>query len=201
MALFPTNADDALRAAIGMMNKLRRYNEERLAEEKDEINIGIGIHSGTLTLGTIGEEERMEGTVISDSVNLASRMEGLCKTYGASVAISGPTLFQLDDPSEFSYRFLGIVLVKGKREPVSVFELLDAAGAEEREQKEATRYEFEKAINMYLSEEFEKARNLLAKILERFDDMAVRHVYDRCEYYLKNGVPLEWMDIRIATNR
>ena len=95
MALFPNTADDALQAAIAMQKQVSLYNWERQQQGDGAIAIGIGLHTGSLMLGTIGESERMESTVIADAVNLASRLESLTKTYGASILISGDTLMGL----------------------------------------------------------------------------------------------------------
>jgi len=94
MALFPHGehgADDALKAAIEIKYSLMDFNKEREALGQIPIQVGIGLHTGMLMLGILGEAERMEGTVISDSVNLASRLEALTKHYGASLTTS-PTL-------------------------------------------------------------------------------------------------------------
>lgn len=77
MAIFPARAENAVEASLAMMKALKQFNELRQKENKDPIDIGIGIHTGHLMLGIIGHENRMEGTVIGDSVNLASRIEGL----------------------------------------------------------------------------------------------------------------------------
>ncbi|MCZ0900792.1 adenylate/guanylate cyclase domain-containing response regulator, partial [Microcoleus sp. HI-ES] len=73
MALFPNRAEDAVQAAIEMQHQVKIYNRHRQNSGYQPISIGIGLHTGTLMLGTIGEAERMESTVISDAVNLASR--------------------------------------------------------------------------------------------------------------------------------
>lgn len=80
------------------------------------IEIGTAIHTGNLMLGTIGEQERMETTAISDAVNLAFRLEGLTKLYGASIVISQDSLFNLESPTSYQFRFLDRVRVKGKNE-------------------------------------------------------------------------------------
>lgn len=82
MALFSGGADNAVKAGIAMLNKLVEYNQHRTAFGYKPIQIGIGISTGLLMLGTVGEPNRMEGTVISDAVNLASRTEGVTKNYG-----------------------------------------------------------------------------------------------------------------------
>ncbi|MGB7440928.1 MAG: ATP-binding protein, partial [Coleofasciculaceae cyanobacterium] len=115
MALFPKTADDALQAAIEIQRQVSIYNSERQAISKPPIAIGIGLHTGSLMLGTIGDEQRMESTVIADAVNLASRFEGLTKVYGAAILISGETLSRLSTPEKYAHRFLGKVKVKGKK--------------------------------------------------------------------------------------
>jgi two-component system sensor histidine kinase ChiS len=125
MALFPKDPDDALEAAIAMQHQVSLYNAEREVEGYPSIAIGVGLHTGSLMLGTIGEEQRMESTVIADAVNLASRMEGLTKVYGAGILISEQTLSQLNAPENYSHRFLGRVTVKGKKVAVAVFEVYE----------------------------------------------------------------------------
>ena len=93
MALFDGMPDNALNAAIAMQKHIVVYNLHRDSQGYEPIRIGIGMHTGRLMLGAIGGIERMEGTVISDSVNLGSRIEGLTKIYGIKIAISEKTFF------------------------------------------------------------------------------------------------------------
>ena len=79
MALFNSSADDAIQAALAMLHVLEAYNQDRVNTRKPPIRVGIGINTGTLMLGTIGTDKRMESTVISDTVNVASRIEQLTK--------------------------------------------------------------------------------------------------------------------------
>lgn len=144
MALFPGSADDAVRAAIDMQTAIQRYNEERRSRNRPEIHIGVGIHTGTLIMGIIGENERMEGTVISDVVNVASRIESLTREYSAAIMISGDTLVKLDDALAYKYRLLGRVPVKGKSKPVSIVEILD--GRDDLEKMLETKLDFEKGL-------------------------------------------------------
>lgn len=88
MALFAQSPRDALQAAIDMQKEIAAYNCERVAHGQDPIRTGVGVHVGHLMLGTVGEADRMDATVISDVVNLASRLEGLTKIHGAHVIAS-----------------------------------------------------------------------------------------------------------------
>ena len=123
MALFPGAPDAALNAARDMNVELERLNVLRKERNLPEIHIGIGIHIGRLMLGTIGEAERMEGTVISDSVNLASRLEGLTKKAGQTILISEAVRDALTRPGDFTLQPLGEAKVKGKERTVKVFGL------------------------------------------------------------------------------
>ena len=120
MALF-INADDALKAAITMHDELLEFNEARKHQGFPVTKIGIGINTGELMLGIIGEQNRLQGTVISDAVNVASRVESLSKTYRKSLIISGSTYEQLTEPSLYDIQFLDNIKVKGRNERVKLF--------------------------------------------------------------------------------
>lgn len=153
MALFPGSAADALRASAEMRETMREYNRHRARSGYREISIGIGINRGRLMLGTIGEESRMEGTVISDVVNLASRLEGLTRTFGASVLVSGEVVSACPDRAGLPSRYLGRTPVKGKAQAVAVHELFEPAEFVKLE----TRIRFEEAVHAYEAQRFEEA--------------------------------------------
>jgi two-component system sensor histidine kinase ChiS len=196
MALFPQeSAEAALQAAIQMQHEVSAYNEYRLNNGYQPIAIGVGLHTGILRLGTIGEPERMETTVISDAVNLASRLEGLTKLYGAGILISGETLFKLA-PSNYSYRWLGQVRVKGRDESVSVFEVYDAEPATIVELKNKTKTAFETSLLLYSQKKFIQANRIFQEILQiNPQDRAAKMYIERCEYYQEHGVPEDWKGI------
>ena len=125
MALFDTNADQAVKAAIGMVEQLGEYNKGRQRAGYVDLKIGVGVNTGALRIGTVGELHRMEATVISDAVNLASRVEGMTKVYGASILISDDTYNSLNDPSKYHMRELDQVKVKGREKPVTLWEVFD----------------------------------------------------------------------------
>ena len=121
MALFPNCADDAVQAALLMLKTLADYNLTRGRPGRPCFNIGIGIHTGKLMLGTVGGQNRMDGTVISDAVNLASRIEGMTKKYGANLLISEGTYSRLNDKAKYAIRPLDRVKAKGKTEAVMIY--------------------------------------------------------------------------------
>ena len=193
MALFPGRAEDALNASIEMRIKLTEFNEIMAQFGKPAVNSGIGIHSGELMLGIVGGEGRMDGTVISDAVNLSSRIEGLTKVYGCSVIFTEDSLIRLGDPSHYQYRFLDVVKVKGKKEAVYIFELLDGNPDESREYKLKTKDQFGKAINLYKNKRFDEARKEFGNILRVYPEDRVAQIYaERIDHYKKEGVPKDW---------
>ncbi|MCK5359469.1 MAG: DUF3365 domain-containing protein, partial [Gammaproteobacteria bacterium] len=113
MALFD-HTDDAVNASLEMLDALDEYNQKNISSLPHELKIGIGIHRGKLRLGTIGEHGRMDGTVISDAVNLASRVEGATKAFGAYCLISESALYDIDAKEKLDLRLIGDVKVKGK---------------------------------------------------------------------------------------
>ncbi len=178
MALFPARGDDALRAALGMLAELDHFNAQRttlLAElppehperrSASDIRIGIGMNSGLLMLGVIGGASRMEVTVISDAVNLASRVETLTKTYQTPILITQHTLNSIRHSSDFSIRFIDRVRVRGKHLAQSIYEVFDADPAPLKAAKLASRDTFEEALAHYHFRRMEDALTLFGNCLE-----------------------------------
>jgi two-component system sensor histidine kinase ChiS len=157
LALFPKSADDAVKAAVKMLHRLEEFNKERTKINKQPVQIGIGLHTGTLMLGTVGEEERMDTTVISDAVNLASRVENLTKTYGVPLIITEATYQSLKDRTNVTVRRIDRVLVQGRSQPVVLYEILDADTSANREAKLRALPDFEAALTCYDAHDFPKA--------------------------------------------
>ncbi len=182
MALFPRSADDAVQAGIAMMQKLEDYNRERIRYQRRPLRIGIGINTGSLMLGTIGEHNRMESTVISDAVNLASRIESLTKHYGVSFLLSEHTFHELRKPHQYGMRVIDRVQVRGKSQPVTLWDVFEGDPNEVREQKaEASRY-FEEAVSLFHLGQFAEAEGLFHKYLAHCpDDRASQQFLERCQ--------------------
>jgi hemerythrin-like metal-binding protein len=184
MALFPTDADDALHGAIAMLETLHDYN----AGKKEPIRIGIGLNTGLMMLGVIGGNKRLESTVISDAVNLASRVESMTKKYGTPLLISEHTYYGLRDASHHDIRFLDRVRVKGKKQPQSVHEVFEADPSELREAKRATKALFEEALAYYHFKQAPKALALLEECLRQAPEDTVAQLYaERCRYFQETG--------------
>ena len=188
MALFPEGTDDAVQGALAMLERLKVYNEGRARAGYLPIRIGIGINTGIVMLGTVGGIGRMEGTVISDAVNLASRLEGMSKVYGVPMLISEHTLHSLEDPSRYCIRFLARSRVKGKLEAQSVYEVFDADPPRMLAAKKRTQKRFEEALAFYFVGDISRARTRLARCLEEVPEDAPARLYlNRCDDYLRNG--------------
>ena len=156
MALFPGSPDDAVMAAIDMHRAVGEFNEQREKEGFQPIGIGVGLHTGDLMLGIIGNAERMQGSVVSDAVNLAARLEGLTRIYGSSITLSEPTLARLKG-KQYQHRFVDKVRVKGKTQTVLVHEVFDGDPASTSKLKEQTKGEFEKGLESYYARKFSQA--------------------------------------------
>ena len=202
MALFPETADDAVQAAIAMHAAVSEYNKDRKKKGYQPIGIGVGLHIGDLMLGIIGHEQRMQGTVVADAVNLASRLEGLTRIYGSSISISEPTLSQLKDPDKYKHRFVDKVQVKGKKDPVSVHEVFDGDPPAVIEIKEQTKNDFEEGLCLYYDRKFSEASVKFNQVLEKHpDDRAARIYLKRSANYMVNGVPEDWTGVEVLTQK
>lgn len=189
MALFPSQADDALSAALSMLARLDEYNAGRERATYAAIRIGIGVNTGLLMLGVIGGVNRMEGTVISHAVNLASRLQTLTKTYGTPLLISEHTLYSLSEPENFMVRHLGRVKVAYKTHPEPIYEVFNHDAPEVREKKSRTLRKFEEALARYHTRDAFRARPMLEEIVrDNPADIPARVYLQRCEDFLKTGL-------------
>lgn len=123
MALFPGDTENAFNAALEMRKKLVEFNTTQNTTA-DPIKFGIGIHSGTLMLGTIGEKQRMDSTVISDTVNTASRLEQLTKIYKTDILVSANSVEKLKNPAKFELKSIALEKLKGKDKITEVLALV-----------------------------------------------------------------------------
>jgi adenylate cyclase len=179
------DADRSVQTAIDMMKALKKFNASRMLKNKETINIGVGIATDNVLVGNIGSLKRMDYTVIGDRVNLASRLEGATKFYHSDILISEKTCDQLQ--YRYFIREVDLIRVKGKNEPVKVFEVLDHHDKQSFPDIEAVIDHTHKGIDLYRQqrwteaiEEFEQAIRL-----HRKDELCKLYVC-RCHYFIKN---------------
>ncbi|GAB4442679.1 MAG: hypothetical protein OHK0011_25070 [Turneriella sp.] len=201
MALFPRSAQDALDAALAMHLKVAAWNEKRRQHGYEPVAIGIGVHWGRVMLGTIGEHERMDGTVISDAVNLASRIESLTKQYGAGVLISDIAWQQIANPESYKWRLVDRVAVQGKKQPIDLIEIFDADDAALQRAKELSRQSFAAAVELYRAGKFQDAKTAFLSLMASYGaDRVFRLYLDRIEHHLVQP-PEEWCGFDMLTEK
>jgi class 3 adenylate cyclase/FixJ family two-component response regulator len=178
MALFSGPANDAIDASIAMLKSLDFYNAQRKNDRQNPpINVGIGINTGSLILGTVGSEKRMDGTVISDAVNLSSRMENLTKHYKVPLLITHHTFVALENPEQYKIRKIDLIKVKGKDELITVYEVFDADSESLKAAKLATLELFNQAISFYNEKNIAQAQLLFIQCLAQNPQDTVSQIY------------------------
>ncbi|MFO1406582.1 MAG: 7TM diverse intracellular signaling domain-containing protein [Steroidobacteraceae bacterium] len=188
LAVFPGGSDDALKAARETMQGLEGFNRERASRGLEPVRIGVGLHRGRLRLGIVGELQRRQGDIFADAVNVASRVEGLTKTYGSSVIVSEALLDGLTDPDGMlpQRRMLGRVLVKGRSGAVVLHEAYEFDPPDLVAHKHATREAFERAERLLEAGHYADAvRALEAIVAAHPGDAAARYLLDEASLRLR----------------
>ena len=187
MALFTDTPTDALQAAVQMQKTIQSYNGKRIRKGQTPIRVGMGMHLGPLIMGITGDENRLDATTISDTVNSAARIEDLSKHYGTSILLSGDCLQKIENQDEFNFRYLGGVQVKGKKEALKIYECFDGDLPEMVALKSATQTEFEKGINYYFEQSFSQAALVFGSVLNK-----TRWIGQRSCFWIRRG---DWLPL------
>lgn len=206
MALFPGKrisvANDAVEAGIVMLRNLRALNGFRKKQNEPPVSIGIGVHCGPVSLGTIGFQERLETTVIGDTVNVASRVEMLTKQYGISFAITSNVLNELKNLSRYQFREVDTVQVKGKKQPITIYEIFNSDPESTKESKIMTLDDYRKAIKLYKSKSFKRALRLFTRVAEELPDDPIIDIYQqRCQHLIHNPPEKSWNGIVVLSEK
>lgn len=181
MALFAGEATEAVSAAVDLGQQIARYNHGRRLAGYMPIKIGTGLHRGTLMLGTIGAEDQMQTTVIADAVNLASRIEGMTKTFGVNLLLSGSVVDNLPADHTFRLRPLGAVRAKGKTQTVEIFECFDNDPEELAAYKLKTETQFAAGMAEYRKGMLLTAGRIFSRLAEMCpEDTVAAYFRDRC---------------------
>jgi len=169
------DAKNCARAAVGMRRELRQLNEKWRGEGRMGLGMGIGINQGEVIVGNIGSQERMDPTVIGDSVNLASRLEGLTRIYGVDILIGASAAELVRD--EFHLRSVARVQVKGKSKLVEVFTLIGARNEEVDPQLLKWLESYEEGLEKFRARDFTEAKILFSRFLEFYPDDLLAKMY------------------------
>jgi len=166
----PDHPERGAATALAMMKRLAELKKDQSIPGVSELNIGIGLNTGEVTVGNLGSNVFMDYTIVGDAVNLASRLEGLNKVYGTNIIVSEFTAAHLD-PQRFVIRELDLVRVKGKEKAVRIFELAGfAADLDERVKENISR--FEEGLAAYRGQEWDRAADIFAALAEAGDRAA-----------------------------
>jgi adenylate cyclase len=185
------DADRAVRTAIAMMTELRAWNKQRVKEGKLPVEIGIGLNTDQVVSGNIGSKKRMDYTIIGDGVNLAARLESACKQYGAHILISEFTYRALR--GTYRTREVDIVVVKGKTQPVSIYEVLDFHGEDSYPQLVDAMGLFRNGLLSYRKRNWDAAHKLFEEVLaiNPHDKVAALYI-ERCGHMAVNPPADDW---------
>ena len=196
MSIFLDSPEDALKASIEMLKMTQLYNLERKNRGRNLLRIGIGMHTGQLIMGIIGDESRTDAATVADTVNTASRMEGLTKYYGVNLLLSEYSLIRLSGPENFNFRFLGRVQVKGKKDPVSLYECINGDTPEQMELKLESLSNFNQGVEHFFSQQFSEAEKIFSNILTYHEeDGPCKYFLEKTQKYLIKGVPDNWTGV------
>ncbi|MFK5975646.1 MAG: adenylate/guanylate cyclase domain-containing protein [Sulfurovum sp.] len=176
----PQHADKALKSAIAQIEMLEDINREIQAEYNVTIKIGIGLHTGKVTAGDMGSEGRSDYTIIGDNVNLASRLEGLTKQYGADILISNATYTHLTDI--YNIRPIDLVKVKGKSEAIEIFEVI----CDNKNISHSEIEEYKKAIDYFRDAKVEDAYDIFVSLQLENPSKLYKFYIERCKSFMDN---------------
>ncbi len=193
MALFLGSGEDAFRAGLGMQQALALYNVERQKKGFTPLQIGIGIHTGRLMMGIIGDGRRMDTGLVADTVNAAARLESLTKILGAPMLLSNVSMKEVSNSGQYTIRRLGKVLVKGKEQAIELIEALDAYPGEVLQRRKASVAKLEAACDHYQRREFDLALALFNELVEADpEDRPVRFLREEALAISQRSLPPDW---------
>jgi len=176
------DAKNCARAALGMRRELRQLNQKWREEGRMGLGMGIGVNQGEVVVGNIGSHERMDPTVIGDSVNLASRLEGLTRIYGVDILVGASAAELARD--EVHLRSVARVQVKGKTKPVDVFTFIGARNEEIDPEFLKWLETYEEGLEKFRARDFTDAKILFSRFLEFYpDDLLAKMYLDRALDY------------------
>jgi adenylate cyclase len=197
------HATQACHAALEMIARLKEMQKKWKAEGKPVLDIGVGLTTGVASVGNMGSELRYGYTALGDTVNLSSRLEGLNKEYATHILLSETTYLAVEDPL-LLFRELDLIRVKGKLQPVTLYELVASRGTPEGDAPGlAERLElFSLGRTCYRERRWQDARIIFEKLSERWPEDGPARVYlNRCKEYLVAGPDETWDGVYVMTHK
>jgi len=189
------HADRALASALKMLDELDVLREKWKSENLPPIDIGCGINTGPMVVGNMGSQLRFDYTVLGDSVNLGARLEGITKEYGVRIICSEFTKQNLVAPQNFLLRELDWIRVKGKSEPVTIFEVM-RFNESNKEKRASIKEIFEAGLALYRKKEFDKASTEMIRVLQIDAQDGPASVFlERCEHFTKHPPSHDWSGV------
>ena len=201
----PGHATKACNAALEMMKRVRELRNQWEAQGKPSLEIGIGINTGVASVGKMGSVLRSEYTALGDAVNLSSRLEGLNKDYGTHIIVNEST-YQAAKGDGFVFRELDLIRVKGKLQPVTIYQLMgQQADFAPNGSAETVRLQveiFARALELYRDRQWRAARDAFLDFLGRWPDDGPSRVYvERCQEYIAAEPSANWDGVFVMTHK
>lgn len=187
------DADKAIQTAVEMKKYFRRFSRKPGANGAPHMELGIGLNSGRIITGTIGNDNRLDAVVIGETVNLASKMENLTRYYSKNVLASQFTVERLKDPEKYNFRPFELVRVHGLADPVEIFEFFDSELSGSRKQKLDNLPNYLEAIELYRGGDLTEAMRLFEACKATAPGDHILDIYlDRCETFRHGVVQEKW---------
>jgi adenylate cyclase len=201
----PGHATRGCNTALKMMGRVREMQKKWEAEGKPHLDIGIGLNTGVASVGNMGSALRYGYTALGDTVNLSSRLEGLNKDYGTHILVNETTYTAAKDEG-FVFRELDLIRVKGKLQPVTIYELIGRAGESSvygtPDEVRARVELFQQARELYRKRRWEESQKTFQIILDKWpDDGPSRTYWKRCQDYLFDEPPSGWDGVFTMTHK
>lgn len=193
LALFPNQTEHAVQTAVHMRKALHEFNSKRQIENKQSIDIGIGIHKGPLMLGILGEGKRLEGNVISDDVNISVLLENYSQKLGASILVSDPIYQAVNHLEDYKHRNLGLIKVEDMDGFLQLYDIYEGDTDRIKKRKDETKEYFEEGIRLYQEGRFLDARTAFLTVIKQNDqDLAAKRYFYLCDEFYQKGTSEGW---------